>query len=325
MSEQGAEAEDAGGAASEKGAGAVASMTGFAAVRGEHPPAVGAGAGETAAVTFAWEARSVNARALDLKIRLPSGFERLEPEIRRRAAARLARGSVTLALTIDRPAAAGGFRVNRAQLDVYLAVIEELRRVHRLDAPRADGVLALKGVIEPAEDSPGAAEGLEDALLAALDALLERLVATRREEGARLAGVLARELDEIAALVVAIRRAARETPDRLRERVERQLEDLLAGQAVAPAPDRLAQEVALLATKADVTEELERLDAHVAAARALLAEGTAVGRRLDFLAQEFNREANTICSKAAETEITRAGLALKAAIERLREQIQNIE
>ena len=305
---------------------AVASMTGFAVVSGGAPAEGGEDAGRTdvAGARFQWEARAVNGRSLDLKIRLPAGLERLEPEVRARVGASLSRGSVSISLAVERSASAVRYRLNAAQLGLYLDLLGELQRDHGLAAPSADAVLAMKGVLEPVDEA-GEDEGAFDAaLLSALDELVRRLVAMRREEGVRLADAIGRHLDEIERLVAAIAEISRRTPEALQARILRQLQDLSA--AVPPLPpDRLAQEVALVAAKADITEELDRLLAHVAAARDLLAEGGAIGRRLDFLAQEFNREANTVCSKAGDADVTRGGLALKARIEQMREQIQNIE
>ncbi len=299
----------------------VESMTGFASLEGRLPAADGA---EGEGGTFSWDARSVNNRALDVKLRLPAGFERLEADVRRRVSDAFARGSLQLSLQVSRAARPGRYVVNEPQLAAYLETIRRLEREHGLKRPRADAVLALKGVVEVAEEPGPASEAEAAAILAALGDLLARLSAARREEGARIAATLSGHLDAIGTLVAKVEARAAAVPALLGERLSARIDELLAG-TPGLSPERLHQEAALLAVKADVREELDRLAAHVAAARDLLAAGGAIGRRLDFLAQEFNREANTVLSKAADGEITEAGLALKARIEQMREQVQNVE
>ena len=290
--------------------GPVQSMTGFAEV-----------ASAADGIGYAIEARSVNGRALDVKLRLPPGHERHEGELRRRVATVFRRGSITLALTLRRGETGTRFQVNAAQLAAYVDAIRPLTADGTVAPARADGLLALRGVIETAGDDEAAVPA--DALFASASAVLDALRRNRLEEGARLAAVIAMQLDEIDHLRQAVDAHPERALPAIRARLSRQIETLLPKESLDPG--RLHQEAALLATRADVREELDRLDAHVAAARALLAGGDAVGRKLDFLAQEFNRETNTICSKAPHHAITALGLEMKAVVERFREQVQNLE
>lgn len=291
-------------------------MTGFARV-----------AGGDAQFEWTWEARSVNGRGLDVRCRVPAGFDELEVEARARVAKRFARGNLALTLAVTRKSAASRLNVNRELLMQLVTLARELREQADAAPPRIDGLLSIRGVIETndAEEVDEAHRAARNgALLAALDAALVQLAAAREAEGEALLATLRGHIDEVEALVRRARSSAAASPDAARERLQKQLSELLGGQAVVP-PERLAQEVALLATRSDVREELDRLAAHIGQARALLAEGTAIGRRLEFLAQEFNREANTLCSKSSDIELTRIGLSLKASIDRLREQSANIE
>jgi len=296
---------------------ALASMTGFARA-----------SGRDATLSWTWEAKSVNGRGLDVRCRLPAGMEALDVAVRRAVGARFRRGSFTIALQVERAAETARLRVDRAALDALLALAAELRDKVADAAPLSIGeLLRVRGVVDLVEDEaldPEAQAAREARIAETLEAALEALAASRREEGARLAEMLAGHLDEIEALAQAARAAAADQPALLRRR----LDDALAQFREASPPvseERVAQEVALLLVKGDVREEIDRLAAHVEAARALLAEGGAVGRKLDFLCQEFNREANTLCSKAGDVALTRIGLELKAAIDRFREQAQNVE
>ncbi len=296
------------------GAAGLSSMTGFARASG------GAGAS-----VWSWEVRSVNGRSLDIRCRLPAGMERLDPAVRSAVAARLRRGSVTVGLRLGQAPGEAAMRVNRAWLDELVALASNYRAHEGIAPPRLDGLLALRGVIESAEASDDQdATGDDGAMLETLDAALGELVRERRAEGAAMAAALAQQIEEIAALT---RRAETLAPTRLEahgERLRAQVAALL--DAGAPMPEeRLAAELALLAVKIDVTEEIDRLASHCAAAARYLEADGAVGRKLDFLAQEFNREANTLCSKASDAALTDTGLALKAAIDRFREQAQNVE
>ncbi|HZT51137.1 MAG TPA: YicC/YloC family endoribonuclease [Stellaceae bacterium] len=292
----------------------IASMTGFARAEGHAD-----------GLSWVWEAKSVNSKSLDMRFRLPPGFDALELPLRASIAQRLKRGNVTAALQLAR-GGSGSLRLNREALAAVLAIAREVAAEIESTPPRLDGLLAIKGVIESGDESEDEAtrERRDAALLASWEEALCRLAEMRGHEGRRLAGVLEARLAEISALVAAAGATAAAQPEALRAQLRAQLKELL--DAVPQLPeDRLAQEAALLIAKADVREELDRLEAHVAGARALIAEGGAIGRRFDFLCQELNREANTLCSKSADLELTRLGLALKAAIEQLREQVQNIE
>jgi uncharacterized protein (TIGR00255 family) len=293
----------------------IASMTGFARAEGH---------AETQ--SWVWEVKSVNAKALDIRFRLPPGLDALELPLRASINQSLKRGSVTAALSFVRNGSAGGVRLNREALAAVIAIAREINAEITTAPPSLDGLLALKGVLESGEEAEDEAtrERRQAALIASWQEALAQLAAMRLAEGGRLAAVLEARLDEITALVVDAAASAAAQPEGLRARFKEQLDALLAAVPALPE-ERLAHEAALLVAKADVREELDRLEAHIAAARALLAEGAAVGRRFDFLCQEFNREANTLCSKSADLALTRIGLALKAAIEQLREQVQNIE
>ena len=291
----------------------VASMTGFARCEGDF-----------GSYAWAWEARSVNAKSLDVRSRIGGGFDRLEPAARSAAAERFKRGNVSLTLSLKTADRAPRMQINRDLLNDLVALAGEFEQAGAAK-PRLDALLAVRGVIEPVEEEDEAERaGAEAAMVTSLTAVLDQLAAARREEGARLVPVLSGHLERIETLVAAAKATAAAQPEALTERLRGQVAELLQA-SPALAEERLAQEAALLVAKADIREELDRLTAHIEQARELLSEGVAIGRRLDFLCQEFNREANTLCSKAADVELTRIGLDLKAVIEQLREQIQNIE
>lgn len=288
-------------------------MTGFARVDGH---------GDGYSWTF--EAKSVNGRSLDLRCRLPSGFDSVEAAARVDVPKRLARGNVNLTLTVNRTQAVSQLRINRELLAQVLEIAREIEGAGAAP-PRLDSLLTVRGIIEPVEeDETEARERVESALKGDLAKLIDQLVVNRLAEGARIAEVLNGHLDEIARLVDAASACASTQPEALREKLRAQVAAIL-GSFPSLSEERLAQEAAILIGKADVREELDRLRAHIQAARDMMAEGGAIGRRLDFLCQEFNREANTLCSKSADVELTRIGLSLKASIEQLREQVQNIE
>jgi uncharacterized protein (TIGR00255 family) len=294
---------------------AIRSMTGF-----------GRSDGQTNGIGWHWEIRSVNGRGLDLRLRLPPGYDGLEPRIRDAVGRRLTRGSVTVALFASGGEAVSEIRLNEAALAQVLAAAERVHQLTGCERPRAEGLLALRGVLEVADavEDEAAREARHAEMLAGLDAALGRLMDARGEEGGRLAAVLAAQLGEIETLVGQIAKAPGRSPAAVKARLQEQVAKLLdSAQSFDPA--RLHQEAVLLATRADIEEELKRLASHIVAARDLLAAKEPVGRKLDFLSQEFNREANTICSKANDAEIQRAGLALKAVIDQMREQVQNIE
>jgi uncharacterized protein (TIGR00255 family) len=292
----------------------LASMTGFARVSG--------GLGT---LSWAFEAKSVNGKSLELRMRLPQGQEGLEPPLRQAAQRHLARGNVQLSLNFDRAAERVRLAINEPLLEELLALAQSLER-RGLAPARVDGLLALRGVVETAEEMPD--EAAREALLAALLADAERLfvglAAQRNQEGAALRSTLLAQLGLLDDLVRQAAGLAAAQPQAIRARLAAQVADLLGAQP-GLTEERLAQEVALLAVKADVREELDRLSAHGSELRRLVEEGGAVGRKLDFLCQELNREANTLCAKAADLEMTRVGLALKGVVDQLREQVQNVE
>jgi len=290
-------------------------MTGFARQHGSE-----------GGVTWTWEVKSVNGRALDLRCRLPQGYESLDTTARGLVASYCARGNLQLNLSIDRIAAPSRVQVNRALLDQVIALTKELEGQVEAAPPRLDGLLGIRGVIELVDeaDDPEAMAAREAAMAQNLKAALSDLVTARRAEGQRLHALVAAHLATISKLVEAAAATAGAQPEALRERLKTQLDELLEARPGLPE-ERLAQEAAVLIGKADVREELDRLRAHLEAAGDLLAEGGPVGRRLDFLCQELNREANTLCSKSPDVELTRIGLELKTAVEQLREQVQNLE
>lgn len=283
-------------------------MTGFAR-------ASAAGAGWT------WEVRSVNGRGLDVRCRLPVGLDHLEPAIRAAVGKHATRGNVTVTLTINAAETSQRPRLNQAVLDEVLAITRHLQGKTEVAPPRLDGILSLRGVLDFGDtaEPPGDAE-----LLASLNDVLATFVRARADEGREIERHMTGHLDEIERLTREAAASAGAQPAAIKARLEAQLAELLGAQPPVP-PERLGAEIALLATRADVREELDRLAAHLGAARALFRDGGAIGRKLDFLSQEFNREANTLCSKSATIDLTRLGLALKASIDRLREQAANIE
>jgi uncharacterized protein (TIGR00255 family) len=292
---------------------AIASMTGFARVEGE-----------VAGISWAWELKSVNGRSLDLRLRLPPGYDGLEPVLRGALTGRLRRGSINANLTVNR-LTPPTIRINREMLGRVLTLIGELAGEVEAAPPRLDGLIGLRGIIETVEDEPeDVIEARRAALIQAWGAALDRLVGARGEEGARLEAVLRGQLVELADLVATASASAAAQPEALRARLEQSLAAL--GDLVPGMPqDRVAQELALLVSRGDIREELDRLRAHIAQGGELLTKGEGVGRQLDFLCQELNREANTLCSKSTDIELTRIGLSLKVAVEQFREQVQNLE
>jgi uncharacterized protein (TIGR00255 family) len=294
---------------------ALSSMTGFAR-----------GHGVSGSYSWAWEIKSVNGKGLDVRLRLPTGWDAIEAPVRARAAERLARGSVQATLTVERDGVTPVVRVNAAVLDAIVTAVRQLATRLEAAPPSLDGLLSLKGVMEVsgAEESEDERLRAEAAATAGFTAVLGALSEMREREGAVLGRVLTLRLGEIAALAQRAEHAPGRRPEAIRVRLAEQIVTLLA-QSERFDPDRLHQEAILIATKADVREELDRLAAHIAQARRLIDQGGAVGRRLDFLAQELNREANTLCAKANDVELTNIGLELKAAVEQFREQVQNVE
>lgn len=313
------------GTAATTEAGRINSMTAFATRRGQ-------GVGHV----WSWDLRSVNGKGLDLRLRLPDWVEGLEPAVRSRLGAALARGSIALGLRLTRESGGEGLRVNAAGLAAALNALAEAQAAARSlgfdTAPVSPAeILGLRGVLdqggaaaEGADETPAERAAVLAALIADLDALLADFAQMRAAEGAALARLLDDQIGQIAALTLDARAAAEARREAAGDALKAALARV-AGAAPEMDPDRVAQELALLAVKSDVTEELDRLGAHVGAARALLAEAGPVGRKLDFLCQEFNREANTLCSKAGNPALTRIGLDLKHVIDQMREQVQNVE
>lgn len=290
-------------------------MTGFA--RSE---------GGGSAADWVWEARSVNSRGLDVRCRLPQGLDRLEGPARKAAGAHFKRGAVSMSLTIQRAPGESRLQVNLALLENLQQIKADLGDAVDQAPPSLEALLGVRGLIQQAseESGPKEDEARDKAILDCLDEALAALATVRAEEGGRLRKVLQKHLKEITKLAKAAGKTAALQPAALKARLTEQVRALLDAERSLPE-ERLVQEAAVLAAKADIAEELDRLHAHIAAASELLNADEPVGRRLDFLCQELNREANTVCSKSPDLELTRIGLDLKAAIERLREQIQNIE
>lgn len=293
----------------------LASMTGFARTQGI-----------SGAWSWAWELKSVNGKGLDVRLRLPGGWDGLEAGLKQSAARVLSRGNVNANLSLTRADPEVSVRVNE---HVLRTIAQSVGRVaEELGAPRVqlESLLGLKGVLEisEAQESETARAALEAAVLAGFSQALAELAAMRAQEGAALGLVLSERLDGIAALTAAAEANPSRRPEAIRAKLAEQLRVLMDTGASFDS-DRLHQEALMMASKVDVREELDRLVAHVAAARAMLAEGGAIGRRLDFLAQEFNRETNTLCSKANDVSLTAIGLELKGLVEQFREQVQNIE
>jgi uncharacterized protein (TIGR00255 family) len=294
---------------------ALSSMTGFAR-----------GHGMASSYAWAWELKSVNSKGLDLKLRLPAGWEAIEPGVRARASEVLSRGSVFANLTVSREGAAPVARVNEPALNAVLAALKDLSGKVGGAPPSLDGILALKGVMEvsEAQESEEERNAAETAVVAGFGAALKGLAGMRRTEGQALGQILTARLSEIGTLAARAEATPGRKPEAIKARLTAQVAELLEASQRFDA-DRLHQEAILLATKIDIREELDRLTAHVAQAKKLLADGGPIGRKLDFLAQELNRESNTLCSKANDLELTNIGLELKAVVEQFREQVQNLE
>ncbi|MCW5723589.1 MAG: YicC family protein [Maricaulaceae bacterium] len=279
--------------------------------------------GALGAWSWAWELKSVNGRNFELRFRLPPALEGLEVALRDQARARFSRGNVQAALILKRDDSRAPALINETRLKALAEAARPFVDAGLAAPPRIDGLLLVKGVLvtsdEPADEE---LEALHAAVLAGFNAALSSLDVSRREEGASLTALLSALLDELEALTKQASGLAAARPEAIRERLKAKIDDLLPQ---GLDPDRLAQETALLAVKADIREELERLLEHVKSARVLLAGGSPAGRKLDFLSQEFNREANTLCSKSSDSDLTRIGLAMKAAVDQFREQVQNVE
>jgi len=295
----------------------IKSMTGFASRSGAKAP-----------FSWGWELRSVNGRGLDLRLRVPDWVEGLEAGLRKRLGAAAARGNITCNLRLNREEGGGGLEVNEDQLQALLVALQQIE-ARAMDAgvslapSKATDIVTMRGVLEQSSAEEDTAP-LCTALLADFEAVLEDFDAMRAREGAALADVLSAQLTEVEALTSEaaglLDQRQADMAASLRTNLSRILDNTDGAE-----PDRVAQELALIAVKSDITEEIDRLTAHVSAARELLGQGGPVGRKLDFLMQEFNREANTLCSKAQNKALTRVGLALKAVIDQMREQVQNVE
>ena len=277
--------------------------------------------------TWSWELKSVNAKGLDIRLRASSGFDALEPVGRARLSKLFSRGNLTVGLTLKRSGADAGYKINEGHLKALLDVAKSIQAEIPDAAPlSSDGIMALRGVIEADDDDMDEATrvDLDKKLLNSLDIAARALVANRAEEGAQLSVVLTESIDKLDNILGQATDSVESQPAKIRARLKDQIEQVIKDASQVDAV-RLEQEIAILMTKADIREELDRLRAHIISVRELMSTGGAVGRRLDFLCQELNREANTICSKAHETALTRIGLDMKATIEQFREQVQNIE
>ncbi|HEY1362750.1 MAG TPA: YicC/YloC family endoribonuclease [Xanthobacteraceae bacterium] len=294
---------------------ALSSMTGFARAHGA-----------SGSYGWAWELKSVNGKGLDLRLRLPVGWDAVEGAVRASAARALVRGTVYGTLTVERQGVAPVVRVNEPVLDAVLATIKALAGKVRAAEPRLDGILSLKGVIEvvDADEREEDRRAAEASVIAGFETTLGELAAMRRREGEALGRTLAQRVQEIAALSGRAEAAPGRRPEAIKARIAEQITMLLDASSRFDT-DRLHQEAILVASRADIREELDRLASHVAQARQLVSQGGAVGRRLDFLAQELNREANTLCAKSNDVELTNIGMELKAVVEQFREQVQNLE
>jgi uncharacterized protein (TIGR00255 family) len=294
---------------------ALSSMTGFARSHGASGP-----------YAFEWELKSVNAKGFDLRLRLPPGWDELEALAKKRAGEVLARGTVYANLNVKRANAASTVRINEDVLAAIVNVAGVLAGKIDAVAPSIDGLLAIKGVIEVVEPESDEEEdkAAQAVAAAAFDEALASLAAMRQREGAALGQILAQRMDELEALAKRAESAPGRKPEAIRARLAEQIAALLDTSDRFDA-DRLSQEALMIATKADIREELDRIASHISQAREMIGKGGAIGRRLDFLAQEFNREVNTCCSKSNDIELTNMGLEMKNVVEQFREQVQNLE
>jgi uncharacterized protein (TIGR00255 family) len=292
----------------------LSSMTGFARTDGVH-----------GAYVWGWEVKSVNGKGLELRLRLPPGWDAVEVPVRA-VAKTLARGNVFASLAVRREGVVPAVRVNEAVLNAVLSTMRDIGNRVAAQPATLDGILAIKGVIEVSEQDEDADERVaaEQAIVTDFEAAVHALSLMRQHEGNELGRILRQRLDEIAALAARAETTPGRQPAAIKARLAEQIAVLMEKPGRFDA-DRLHQEALLLASKADIREELDRIAAHVGQARKLLDDGGAVGRRLDFLSQEFNREVNTLCSKSNDVELTTIGLELKTVVEQFREQVQNLE
>ncbi len=293
----------------------LSSMTGFARKNGE-----------LNGDTWTWEIKSVNGRGVDIRARLASGYDSIEAKIRTIIAEQVSRGQINVNLQLTTATRVQSVQINQQALDIVIGAAGELQRDHIAIAPSADGLLALRGILElkdVAEDET-TRQTRETAILGNLTEVVNDFVSDRQAEGEKLAAIMMTQMQEVERLIGEAGELASIQPEAIRTRLEQKITNLIGERTDLPQ-ERLVQEAAMLAVKADIREELDRLEAHVMAAKELLAAGGPIGRRLDFLAQEFNREANTLCSKSSDAKLTQIGLSLKTVIDQFREQVQNIE
>ncbi|MFC4625120.1 YicC/YloC family endoribonuclease [Daeguia caeni] len=303
---------------------ALQSMTGFARHTMQHRAQSRDGLGMETRIV--WEVRSVNGKGLDLRLRLPQGMESVEHPIRSLLARTFARGNFQASLSVEKNEVQAGFTINHAMLDEVLKLAQQLQSQHGLAPASVDGILSLRGIMDQTQlqDEPEEQAALEAAVLKGFEQALQAIAEARRQEGKALHAILDGHIDMIERLTQQARNDPARSIEAIRARLQAQV-SLLMNAARELDEARLYQEAAFLATKADIQEELDRLDTHVASARKLLSEGGPIGRKLDFLSQEFNREANTLCSKSNAASITAIGLELKAVVDQFREQVQNLE
>ena len=294
---------------------ALSSMTGFARSHGTSGP-----------YAFEWELKSVNAKGFDFRLRLPAGWDDIEAPARKRAAELLSRGTVYANLSVKRTGTATTIQINDDVLSAILKVAGDISARTGATAPSVDGLLAIKGVIEVVEPESDEAElqAARAAVTASFEQALQSLIDMRKREGTALGQILSQRMDEIERLAKRAEAAPGRKPEAIKARIAEQIAALL-DTSDRFDPDRLSQEAIMIAAKADIREELDRIASHIAQTRELLGKGGAVGRRLDFLAQEFNREVNTTCSKSNDIELTNTGLEMKNVVEQFREQVQNLE
>jgi uncharacterized protein (TIGR00255 family) len=294
---------------------ALSSMTGFAR-----------GHGITGAYAWSWEVKSVNAKGIDLRFRMPAGWDAVEVPARARASEKLSRGTVYANLTVERKGVQPMAKINEPVLSAILSTLKSLSGKVEAAPASLDGILSLKGVIEVTEEDEREEDhrAAETAIIAGFEQALASLVAMRRAEGATLGRLLTARLDEIAELAARAEKAPGRKPEAIKARLAEQVATLLSASERFDS-DRLYQEAVLLAAKADIREELDRLASHVAQAKKLIDDGGAIGRKLDFLAQELHRESNTLTAKANDVDLTNIGLELKTVVEQFREQVQNLE
>ncbi|HEY0219159.1 MAG TPA: YicC/YloC family endoribonuclease [Afipia sp.] len=294
---------------------ALSSMTGFARSHGNSGP-----------YAFEWELKSVNAKGLDFRMRLPPGWDDLEPVARKRASDLLSRGTVYANLSVKRIGNLSAVRINEDVLASILNVANDIAKRTGGAPPSVDGLLAIKGVIEVVEPESGETEiqAAKDAVILSFDQALKNMIDMRQREGISLGQILAQRMDELERLAAGADAAPGRKPEAIKARLAEQIATLL-GASDRFDVERLNQEALMMAAKADIREELDRIASHIAQTRELLAKGGPVGRRLDFLSQEFNREVNTTCSKSNDVELTNTGLEMKTVVEQFREQVQNLE